>query len=357
MHTAEQQKVTVVTFGEIMLRLDCPPGQRLQRHEVFRRFFGGAEANVSVLLSQLGISTRYITALPANDLGQAAIDSVRSFGVDTSFIHRSGERIGIYFTEHGNNIRASRVIYDRKNSSFSALTPGMFDWNKIFQGAGYFFWTGISASLTQNAADACKEAILAAKASGLTIAADMNYRRTLWDYGKHPSEVMPELLSHCELITGDIDTIAVYFGIQESKHSAGTTGSDGHVLADDEQKFRYCAAELKKKLPDLKTLAMSFRGLDEYNQQTYRGALMKDDSFYFSASYSLPQVVDRIGSGDAFQAGLLYGLSNQMAGQDIINFGIACGAIKHSTEGDFAVLSKTEADQFIKTGAVNRVIR
>ena len=340
----EKKNIKLVSFGEIMLRLDCPPGQRFQRNESFKSFFGGAEANVSVVLSQLGIDTRYVTALPANDLGQSAIDALRSFGVDTSFVHRSGERIGIYFTEHGNNIRASRVIYDRKNSSFATLTPGILNWNNIFEGAEYFFWTGISAALTQNAADTCKEAILAAKSKGLIIAVDMNYRRTLWDYGKHPSEVMPELLSHCETITGDIDTIEIYFGIKESKGSS-------------EEKFRFCAAELKKKLPVMKTLAMSFRGTDQYNQQTYSGALMKDNEFYFSPIYSLPQVVDRIGSGDAFQGGLLYGLIQKMPVQDIISFAIACGAIKHSTEGDFAILSKEEAERFIKNGAVNRVIR
>jgi len=172
----------------------------------------------------------------------------------------------------------------------------------------------------------------------------MNYRRTLWDYGKHPSEVMPELLSQCDIITGDIDTIDVYFGIKEGKGS-------------NEDKFRYCATELKKKLPAMKTFSMSFRGTDQFNQSTYCGALMMNDSFYFSPVYSLPQIVDRIGSGDAFEGGLLYGLINSMPGQDIINFAIASGAIKHSIEGDFAFLSKEEIEQFIKNGAVNRVIR
>jgi 2-dehydro-3-deoxygluconokinase len=344
MHTEKQNTVTLVSFGEIMLRLDCLPGQRFQRNESFNRFFGGAEANVSVAVSQLGIDARYVTAVPANDLGQAAIDALRSFGVDTSFVRRSGERMGIYFTEHGNNIRPSRVIYDRKSSSFASLIPGTLNWNNILNGADYFFWTGISPALTQNAADACKEAILAAKLKGITIAADMNYRQTLWDYGKHPSQIMPELLSHCEIITGDIDTIEIYFGIPESKGS-------------NEEKFRFCAAELKKKLPAMKVFAMSFRAADQYNQQTYSGALMKDNKFYFSPVYSLPQVIDRIGSGDAFQGGLLYGLMQKMPAQDIINFGIACGALKHSTEGDFAILSKEEAELFIKNGAVNRIIR
>lgn len=326
------------------MRLDVTPGQRFQRTESFKRFFGGAESNVAVVLSQLGINTRYVTALPANDMGTATIDSLRSFGVDTSYIYRGGERIGIYFTEHGNNIRASRVIYDRKHSSFATLTPGTLDWNKIFEGASYFFWSGIAAALTQNAADVCKEAILAAKAKGLTVIADMNYRRTLWDYGKHPSQVMPELLSHCEIITGDIDTIEVYFGIKEGKGSY-------------EDKFRFCAAELKKKLPGMKTLSMSFRGTDQYNQPTYSGALLLNDEYYFSPAYSLPQTIDRIGSGDAFEGGLLYGLINQLPPQDVINFAIACGAIKHSMEGDFCIISKEEAEQFVKNGAVNRVIR
>ena len=340
----KKENIILVSFGEIMMRLDCPPGQRFQRNETFKRFFGGAESNASVLLSQLGISTRYVTALPANDLGQAVVYALRSFGVDTSFIHRSGDRVGIYFTEHGNNIRASRVIYDRKNSSFAALHAGTINWQQVFDGADYFYWSGISASLTQNAADVCSEAIAIAKSKGLKIAADMNYRRTLWDYGKHPSEVMPELLSHCEIITGDIDTIDVYFGIKEGKDS-------------NEDKFRFCASELKKKLPAMKVFTMSFRGTDQYNQSTYSGALMMGDEFFFSPVYSLPHIVDRIGSGDAFQGGLLYGLINKLSGQDIINFAIASGALKHSMEGDFAILSKPEIEGFIKNGAVNRVIR
>ena len=164
----------------------------------------------------------------------------------------------------------------------------------------------------------------------------MNYRRTLWDYGKQPSEVMPELLSICEIITGDIDTIAVYFGIPEGKGS-------------NEDKFRFCAAELKKKLPGMKVFTMSFRGSDQYNQPTYSGALMLGNGqFYFSPVYSLPQTVDRIGSGDAFQGGLLYGLIKKYQRQDIINFAIACGAIKHSTEGDFVFYQKKKRNNLLK---------
>ncbi|MGC3970175.1 MAG: sugar kinase [Pirellulales bacterium] len=344
LYSMNSDSKTLVSFGEIMMRMDCTPGERFHRTESFRRFFGGAESNVAVVLSQLGINARYVTALPANDLGQAAIDAVRSFGVDTSFVHRGGERMGIYFTEHGNNIRASRVIYDRKYSSFASLVPGTLDWDRILEGASYFFWSGIAAALTQNAADVCREAILAARSKGLTVIADMNYRRTLWNYGKHPSEIMPELLSHCQFIGGDIDTIAVYFGIKEG-------------AGNYEDKFRFCTSELKKKLPAMQALTMSFRGTDQYNQPTYSGALWWQDQYYFSPSYSLPETIDRIGSGDAFEGGLLYALINELPGQDIINFAVACGAIKHSMEGDFCILSKEEVQQFIRDGAVNRVIR
>jgi 2-dehydro-3-deoxygluconokinase len=334
----------LVSFGEIMLRLDCPPEQRFYRNEYFKKIFGGAEANVSAVLSRLGLPVRYVTALPENDIAQSAIDSLRSCGVDTSHIYRTGERIGIYFTEHGNNIRSSKVIYDRKNSSFATLTPGVIDWEKALSGARYFLWSGISASLTQNAADVCKEAIDIARDKGLTIIADMNYRRTLWNYGKHPSEVMPGLLSRCDIITGDIDTIDVFFGIKEGQ---GTP----------EDKFRYCAGALKKILPAMKVLSMSFRGSDQFKQATYSGALMINDTHFFSPVYSLPQIIDRIGSGDAYLGGLLYGLIHNLSGQDTINFAVATGALKHSIEGDFSFFSKEEIELFIKNGAVNRVIR
>lgn len=335
----------VVCFGELMLRLDCPPGQRFQRAESLRTFFGGAEANVSVLLSQLGVPVRFITALPDNPIAQAAIDSLKSFGTDTQFIQRSGERMGIYYTENGNSIRPSKVIYDRAHSSFSALAPGNIDWNKIFEGAGHFHWTGISAALTQNAADVCKEALQIAKQKGLLISADMNFRSTLWNYGRSPSDIMPELLGYCDIITGDIDTADTYFGIK--------TARDLSI----ENKFRFCSEALLKKLPTLKIIGMSFRGTNEVQQPTYQCAICMNKEIILTPVYTIPQTTDRIGSGDAFMGGLLFGFLQEQKAKQIIYTAAACGVLKHSMEGDFSIISIEEINQFIQTGPVNRIIR
>ena len=340
-----QDKKTVVAFGELMLRLAPGNGQRFRQAKSFEKFFGGAEANTCVLLGQLNVKTYFVSALPSNELGQSAVEALHSYLVDTSFVVRNENRIGIYFTENGNGIRPTKVIYDRKHSAFSFLKKGDINWDKIFEGAGLFYWSGISPALSQQAADVCKEAIEKARNKKITIAADMNYRSTLWDYGKKPAEVMPELLSHCEIITGDLDTIEIYFGIKIDKQLPA------------EEQFRQCAIALKKYLPLMETFAMSFRGTNQQGQPVYHGALMINDEIYFSPSYPLPQVTDRIGSGDAFQGGLLYGLLHNMPADKIINYATACGVLKHSIEGDFALLSNHEIEHFLKHGPVSRVIR
>lgn len=336
---------SVITFGELMLRLDCPTGQRFQEAGSLRSFFGGSEANVSVLLAQLGIPVRFISVLPENAIAQTAINRLRSVGVDTGFIQRSGDRMGIYYTEHGNSIRPSTVIYDRQHSSFAALTPGIIDWNKVFDGASIFHWSGISAALTQNALEVCKEAIQIAKQKGLMISADMNYRHTLWNYGKHPSEVMPELLSQCDIAIGDIDTVETYFGIKTPKDIS------------IERKFQTCTDSLVKVLPSCQVLAMSFRGTNEAHQSTYRGALRMKEEIVYSPIYNLPQTIDRIGSGDAFMSGILAGFLKKQTAHQIILTAIACGAIKHSMKGDFLYTTEEEINSFIMNGPVDKIIR
>ena len=336
---------TIITFGELMLRLESQPGQRLTHSNSFRSYFGGAEANVSVLLSQLGMNVCFVSALPDNPIGQSAINALRSFGTDTQYVQRSGNRIGIYYTENGNSIRSSKVFYDRKHSSFASLGPGSIDWNKIFENASWFHWTGISPALTKQSAELCLEALKAAKKKGLTISADMNYRSTLWDYGKHPSEIMPELLSYSDIITGDLDTIEIYFGI---KINSGLPV---------EEKFRSCTESLLKNLPALKVFAMSFRGSNDSQLPTYQAAVSLNREIVFSPIYTIPQTIDRIGSGDAFMGGSIYGLLQKQSAQDLINSATACAILKHSIEGDFTIITKEEMEQFSKTGPVNRVIR
>jgi 2-dehydro-3-deoxygluconokinase len=207
----------VVCFGEIMMRLNTPFHQRFRQAAALEIFYGGSEANVSVLLAQLGIPSSFVTRLPLNDLGQSALEAIRHYGVDTSSIERGDDRLGLYFTETSNSLRPSKVIYDRKDSAFANLASGMIPWSEIFKTASWFHWSGISAAVSSGAAEVCMDAVRAAKKAGLKISADLNYRSTLWKWGKHPSEVMPELLSYCDVITGDIDTAEIYFGIKPDK--------------------------------------------------------------------------------------------------------------------------------------------
>ena len=328
-----------------MMRLHATGGKRIIQSNSFDVGYSGAEANVAVLLSRLGLPVKFISRLPENDFAEAALNALQSQKVDTSQVIRGGERLGLYFTEEGNQLRPSRVVYDRKNSSFATLAQGMIKWDEVFDNAGWFHWSGISPALSQSVADVCKEAINAAKKKGITISADFNYRSTLWDYGKNPAEIMPSLLKDCDLIVGDIDTAKIYFGI--------TIAEDASV----ESRFKSFSEELKKKLPSMKSLAMSFRRKNDLQQLTYSGALMKDGKYFFSKKYDIPYVTDRLGTGDAFNAGLIFNFIHQNDGQKAIEFATACGVLKHSVAGDLALINKEEIEQFIQTGPHDRVIR
>jgi 2-dehydro-3-deoxygluconokinase len=335
----------IITFGELMMRLHVPNGKRIIQTNSFEIGYSGAEANVAVLLARLGLPVKFITRLPENDFADAALNSLESHRVDTSDIIRGGQRLGLYFTEDGNQLRPSRVVYDRKNSSFATIAPGMIDWKNIFKNAGWFHWSGISPAVSQSAADVCKEAIAAAKQAGIPVSADFNYRSTLWDYGKEPSGIMPLLLMDCDIVVGDIDTAKTYFGISIQDNR------------DIEKHFINFAEELKKKLPSMESLAMSFRGKNELQQLTYSGALMKDGKYFFSKKYDIPQITDRLGTGDAFNAGLIFNFIHQTEGQSMIDFATACGVLKHSIAGDLALISRDEIEQFTKIGPRDRVIR
>ena len=342
----EENKNKVVTaFGELLMRMHCKHNKRFEQVNEFEVSYSGAEANVAVLLARLGIPSRFITRLPVNDIARSALDNLRRNNVDTNSILHGGDRMGIYFTEEGNMLRPSQVIYDRQYSSFASVNTGTYDWNKIFSDTAWFHWSGICPALSQGVADVCKEALLMAKQKQITVSADFNYRSKLWKYGVHPSAIMPELLSYCDVITGDIDTAKIYFGIEPI------------ATTDHEESFMHCAKSLQEKLPYMKTFAMSFRGTNAHHQLMYRGALMHEGKYFYSTSYLIPQVVDRLGTGDAFNAGLIYSLHQHAEPQQVIDFATACGVLKHSVSGDFAILSKEEIIQFIQTGPNSRVIR
>ncbi len=345
MNSKQYASGNLVAFGEIMMRLNCPFGKRFQNSSSFDVLYGGAEANVCVFLSRLGLKTRYITRLPENDLARGALDQLQSSTVDVSSIVSGGSKMGLYFTEDGNLLRPSRVIYDRQDSSFAGITRGMVEWQKILDGTVWFHWSGIAPAVSETAAEVCLEALQSAKERGITISADFNYRSTLWNYGRHPASVMPKLLSFCDVVTGDINSAAVYFGI-----------SVDNQLPVEEQ-FRICASLIKQKLPSMKVLAMSFRKGDAQQRQTYRGALFFNNDFYFSESYNLPLIIDRIGSGDAFMGGLIYSMWNGLDPQKMIAFATASGLLKHSIAGDMCLLSRKEIQNFIDNGPDSRLIR
>lgn len=339
-----KNKVELVAFGEFMLRLHGRQGRRFAQADGYDAYYAGAEANACVLLSRLGIGVDYVTVLPDNEIAMAGVRQLRAQGVGVDHIVYRGEKLGVYFTEQGNAIRPTRVIYDREGSSYAQTGPGVIDWRESFAGINYFHWSGIAAAVSQSAADTCAEALAIAREKGILISADFNYRTTLWKYGKHPREVMPHLLQYSSVAVADLDSAAVYFGIETDK------------TASFEDRFRDCSAALRERIPQLEVLAMSFR-TPHGIQHNYSGALFHRGEYYFSTCHELPFITDQIGSGDAFTAGMLFGLMRQFSPQQIVDYAAACGALKQSIAGDWALINRAEVEQFIQYGSSGRIIR
>lgn len=334
----------ITCFGELLLRFNTQAGMRFIQSSAFDIHVGGAEANVAVLLAQLGQHSRMVSHIPDNHLSQLAVGGLRKYGVDTSFITTGGERLGTYYVENGNHLRPTQVIYDRAGSSFAGLQPGDINWQQIFQSASLFHWSGVSAALSASATAVCEEAIKAAIEQGIPISADFNYRRKLWNYGQAPDQVMPALLHHSEIAVADLDAAAVYFDIK--------TDESLPLKA----RFQQCFQQLKSKMPKLKTFAMSFRVVNGLHHE-YFGAIAHEDKYYYSELHSLPLVTDQIGTGDAFTAGLLYGISSALDPQQMINWATACGVLKQSIHGDWALISNAEIEAFIANGISSRINR
>jgi 2-dehydro-3-deoxygluconokinase len=335
----------VVCFGEVLLRLNCSGNNRFLQSSVFEAGYVGSETNVAVLLSRLNTSTTVVTSLPDNDLGSAAVNEMRRYGIDTSHVQLNEGRIGVFFTESGASIRPGNIIYDRGDSCFAKLRPGMIPWSDIFKGATWYHWSGISPSVSASAAAVCLEAVKAAKQAGLKISADFNYRSKLWKYGKHASEVMPELLSYCDVVYGDIDTAEIYFDIKANKS-----------LSRDEALVE-CGAQLRTKMPNAKTIVMTFREQVSSGSQRYSGVLL-NEQLYQSQAFELGNIVERIGTGDAFMGGLIFALSQNYDSKKAIDFAVAAGALKHTVTGDAAIINPQEIESLIKSGSTfGRIIR
>jgi 2-dehydro-3-deoxygluconokinase len=341
----------VVTFGEIMLRLSPPGFFRFTQARSFDVIYGGGEANVAASLAQFGMPVDYVTRLPKNDIGEACLQYLRQYGIGTSKIILGGDRLGIYFLENGAVQRGSKVIYDRANSSLATIQKGMLDWQAVFADADWFHWTGITPAVSQGATEVCLEAVQAAKQSGLTVSCDLNYRKNLWKWGKKASEVMPELVNFCDVAIGNEEDAEKVFGIKAPQ--ADVTA--GKVEATQ---YRFVCEELVKRFPSLKTVAITLRGSLSASHNTWSGVLWQSGDFYTAPLFDITHIVDRVGGGDAFMGGLIYGL--RIYGVDYqkaLNFAVAASCLKHSIVGDFNQVSVAEVEGIMAGNVSGRVSR
>lgn len=328
----------VITFGEIMMRLSTPGFARFTQVDSFNVLYAGSEANVAASLSLFGVPTAHVTRFPDNDLGRAAVQSLRRYGVDTQHIVFGDERMGLYFLENGAMQRASRIVYDRFNSAFAHVRPGMIDWENILKGASWFHWTGITPAISQGAADVCYEAIHMARKNNMTVSGDINYRRNLWQYGKTAREIMPALIEYTDVIVA---------GVTDMENCVGVTGDD----------FESACAAMKKAYPNIQKITTTERISVSSSHNKLSGLLWNTKQLVRSKEYDLTHIVDRVGAGDAFMAGLIYAMLNKNDDQAAIEFATAAGAFKHSVEGDVNVTTVEEIQALVKGENIGKLLR
>ncbi len=338
-----------VCFGEIMMRL-CPPGYlRLTQTDALEMTFGGAEANVAVSLANYGLDVHYVTRLPKNPIADACMAQLRSFNVNVSDVVRGGERVGIYFVEKGASMRPSKVIYDRKHSAIGDATPADFDWEKILQGAKWLHWTGITPALGEQVAAATLEACKAARAMGVTVSCDLNYRKNLWSREK-AGHVMGQLVPFVDVLIANEEDAADVFGIhaEATDINAGTLSDEG---------YKSVARQLAARFGN-KKVAFTLRESHSANDNGWSGLLYnaEKDEFCKSKKYDI-RIVDRVGGGDSFGGGLIYSQLQGYSDQDSIEFAVAASALKHTIEGDFNRVSIDEVKALMGGSASGRVVR
>lgn len=334
-----------------MLRLATPEFLRFSQASTLEATFGGGEANVAVSLANYGIDARFVTSLPKNDIGDAAIATLRKYNVRTDCIHRGGDRIGIYFLETGAVSRASKVVYDRAHSSLASIKKGQIDWDEAFDGATWFHWTGITPSVSQGAAEVCQEACEAAAKKGLTISTDLNYRAKLWKWGKQAGEVMEDLVKHCDVILGNEEDAEKVFGIKPE----GVDITAGHVSG---AAYESVGRQLMTRFPKARKVIITLRGSISASHNTWSGVLWDGKNLYEAPTYQITHIVDRVGGGDSFMGGLIYGLlSYDGDDQRALNFAVAASCLKHTIKGDFNLVTVDEVEKLMKGDASGRVSR
>jgi 2-dehydro-3-deoxygluconokinase len=344
----------IITFGEIMLRLKAPGFDRFFQSPVLEATFGGGESNVALSLANFGLDAAFVTALPKNPIADACIRFLRGYGVDTSLILRQGERMGIYFLEEGANQRPSNVVYDRSHSSIAAAKHEDFDWDKILNGAGWFHITGITPALSQSAADLSLAAVQAAKVRGITVSCDYNYRNKLWKYGKAAPEVMGELVKWVDVGIANEEDCQKSLGIHLSE------GDWEHTVTScelDTNRYHALTEKMFTTFPNLKYQAITLRESFSASRNGWSACLYNGKEFFTSQRYDITDIVDRVGGGDSFAAGLIYGFITGMSDADALNFATAASCLKHSISGDMNLITVGEAKKLMGGDASGRVQR
>jgi len=342
-------KHRVVTFGEIMLRLKPPGFERFFQSPLLEATFGGGEANVAVSLANFGMNAAFVTMLPSNDIANACVAELRKFNVDTSLIKRGSGRMGIYFLENGANQRASKVVYDRAGSSIALAKPGDIEWDKVFDKATWFHITGITPAISETAAELSIEAARAAQKMGLTVSCDFNFRANLWKYGKKAPEVMTELVKYTDVGIANEEDCQKSLGIK-----VDVQVEKGHL---EIEQYKALSQKVLDTFPNMKLIAITLRESKSADHNGWSACLNDGSNFYLSRKYDITDIVDRVGGGDAFAAGLIYGLLNYETKDKALEFAVAASCLKHSIGGDFNRVSVDEVEKLMGGDASGRVQR
>ena len=338
-----------LTFGEIMLRLKSPGHERFFQSPMLEATFGGGEANVAVSLANFGEDVGFLSVLPKNAIGDECIKELRRFGVDTSRVVRGGERLGIYFLETGANQRPSKVVYDRAHSAIAAARPGDIDWEKTFEGVEWFHITGITPAISESAMELSLESVREAKKRGITVSCDLNYRKNLWKYGKKASEVMRELAKYVDV------AIANEEDVQKSLEITTDVVVESGEL--DRSKYKALGDKVLAAYPDMKMIAITLRESKSADWNGWAACLNDREHFYESKRYEIRDIIDRVGGGDSFAGGLIYGLNNYESRQQALEFAVAASCLKHSIDGDFNRVDVDEVEKLMGGDGTGRVQR
>ena len=339
----------VLTFGEIMLRLRAPGHERFFQSNLMEATFGGGEANVAVSLANYGMDAQFCTVLPENAIGDECVRELRRFGVDVSKIQRGPGRMGIYFLESGANQLPSKVVYDRAYSAMALAKPGDIDWDKVFDGVDWFHVTGITPAISAGAMLLSLESVKAAKAKGITVSCDLNYRKNLWKYGKRAAEVMRELAAYVDVAVANEEDVQKSLDI-----TADVNVESGEL---DREKYRALGDKVLAAYPNMRMIAITLRESRSADWNGWAACLNDGKNFYVSKRYEIRDIIDRVGGGDSFAGGLIYGLNHYADKQQALEFAVAASCLKHSIIGDFNRVSVSDVEKLMGGDGTGRVQR